>query len=44
MIYTCGHCGFEGHCYGAPYDGGVSAPWCHCCQMNDKLTPKTGAK
>ncbi len=45
MIYKCGHCGFEGYCYGAPVLNGdksfVTAPWCHkCerCERNDKLT------
>ena len=37
--YVCGHCGYEGPCYGAPHggDGGVSAPWCTKCKRNDKL-------
>lgn len=38
--YKCGHCGFEGLCYGAPHSGGVSAPFCPKCGMNDKLTKK----
>ena len=36
-VYSCGHCGFTGHCYGAPTIHGVSAPWCYQCGMNDKL-------
>lgn len=41
-IYKCGHCGFEGHCYGTPFiggmsGGGVSAPWCPKCGLNNKL-------
>lgn len=39
--YKCGHCGYEGPCYGVPILHGdksfVSAPWCHRCQRNDKL-------
>lgn len=42
-VYNCGHCGFEGHCYGVPFvsgsSGGVSAPWCPRCGINDKLVP-----
>lgn len=40
--YVCGHCGYEGPCYGKPHggDGGVSAPWCTKCERNDKLTKK----
>lgn len=37
--YRCGHCGFEGHCYGVPTSKGVSAPFCARCGKNDKLTP-----
>lgn len=36
--YKCGHCGYEGYCYGSPMSVGVSAPWCTKCQMNNKLT------
>ena len=38
--YLCGHCGYQGPCYGSPSGGriGVSAPWCPRCQRNDKLT------
>lgn len=32
--FVCGHCGYEGPCYG----NGYSAPWCYKCQMNNKLT------
>lgn len=39
MKYKCGHCGFEGHCYGQPTSEGVTAPWCAKCELNDKLTP-----
>lgn len=35
--YRCGHCGYEGPCYGTPTGTGVSAPWCKQCQRNDKL-------
>ena len=43
-LYKCGHCGFEGYCYGTPFmggssGGGVSAPWCPRCGMNNKLVP-----
>ena len=41
MDYQCGHCGYIGPCYGTPVVGGkisgISAPWCKCCGMNDKL-------
>lgn len=36
--YKCGHCGYEGPCYGTPTSKGVSAPWCKRCGMNNKLT------
>lgn len=39
--YKCGHCGYEGPCYGIPHSqdgGGVSAPFCKQCGINDKLT------
>lgn len=36
MKYKC-TCGYEGYCYGTPYNGGVSAPWCPKCQMNNGL-------
>lgn len=36
--YRCGHCGFEGHCYGVATGHGVSAPFCPNCEKNDKLT------
>ncbi len=40
----CGHCGYEGPCYGTPIVGGqgavVSAPWCPRCGKNDKLSVK----
>lgn len=39
MSKYCCECGYIGYCYGAPYDGGVSAPWCPECQRNNKLTP-----
>lgn len=35
--YKCGHCGYEGPCYGAPTSKGVTAPWCKRCGMNNKL-------
>jgi hypothetical protein len=35
--YKCGHCGFEGSCYGVPHSEGVSAPFCTRCGKNDKL-------
>lgn len=38
-LYKCGHCGFEGQCYGRAYIGdkiGVSSCWCSKCQRNDK--------
>ena len=38
VIYKCGHCGFEGHCYGIPTGKGVTAPFCTKCGKNDKLT------
>jgi hypothetical protein len=39
-ICRCGHCGFEGHCYGTPTSSiGVSAPWCPQCGLNNQLTP-----
>lgn len=37
MIYRCGHCNYEGHCYGIPTGEGVSAPFCTHCGRNDKL-------
>ncbi len=43
MNYRCGHCKYEGPCYGTPHSGGlgheagVSAPWCHQCGRNDAL-------
>jgi len=43
--YRCGHCGYEGYCYGIGHAKGVSAPFCYRCGMNDKLTPiETGKK
>ena len=36
--YRCGHCGYEGPCYGQPTSAGVSAPWCVRCGMNNRLT------
>lgn len=38
--YRCGHCGYEGPCYG----NGFSAPWCKQCQRNDKLEPADGVQ
>ena len=38
MKYRCGHCGYEGYCYGTATSQGVSAPWCPRCQKNNKLT------
>lgn len=38
MDYKCGHCGYEGPCYGQATSKGVSAPWCRKCERNDKLT------
>ncbi len=35
--YKCGHCGYEGPCYGIGHSGGVSAPFCKQCERNDKL-------
>lgn len=34
--YKCGHCGYDGPCYG----NGFSAPWCRRCERNDKLVKK----
>jgi len=39
--YICGNCGFEGHCYGIPTEGGVSAPFCSQCGRNNELTPSS---
>ena len=36
--YKCGHCGYEGPCYGVATSKGVSAPFCPKCEKNDKLT------
>ncbi len=40
--YVCGHCGYEGPCYGKPHggEGGISAPICKRCGMNNKLAKK----
>lgn len=38
-IFKCGHCGYEGPCYGTAHSAGISAPWCYRCGMNDKLAP-----
>jgi hypothetical protein len=38
MKCRCGHCGYEGHCYGVPTSKGVTAPFCYQCGMNNKLT------
>lgn len=35
--YKCGHCEYEGPCYGAPTSEGVTAPWCKRCEKNDSL-------
>lgn len=35
--YKCGHCQYEGECYGIPTGLGVSAPFCRKCERNDKL-------
>ena len=43
-IYRCGHCEYEGPCYGTPTSKGVSAPFCPICQMNSKLEPVTVKK
>ena len=32
--YRCGHCGYEGPCYGSGYCG----PWCRQCERNSGLT------
>lgn len=37
MIYHCGHCNYEGHCYGIGHATGVSAPFCKQCGRNDRL-------
>ena len=37
--YKCGHCEYEGYCYGIPHNTGVSAPFCYRCGMNNKLEP-----
>ena len=36
--YKCGHCGYEGPCYGVPTGEGITAPFCKQCGRNDKLT------
>lgn len=38
-LYHCGHCSFEGACYGIPSSVGVSAPFCTRCGMNNRLCP-----
>lgn len=42
--YRCGHCGYEGPCYGQPTSSGVSAPWCKQCGMNNKLSALASAQ
>lgn len=38
---NCGHCGYEGYCYGTPVIGGrhsgISVPWCRQCGINNQL-------
>jgi hypothetical protein len=34
----CGSCGHEGYAYGIAHATGVSAPFCHDCGVNSKLT------
>ena len=43
-IYKCGYCGYIGPCYGIPFcggTGGVSAPFCPKCNINNQLTECT---
>ncbi len=36
-VCKCGHCGYEGPCYGIPHTAGISAPFCYRCGRNGGL-------